>query len=61
MYEWLTSKELAALAGTSQSRIRQVCISGEVEAEKRGRDWFISREEADRWLAQRRKPRKKTQ
>ncbi len=59
MQEWLTTKELAEIAGTSQTRIRQVCSAGDLKATKRGRDWTISRQEAERWLAKRRKPRKK--
>ena len=57
MEEWLTTGELAKLAGTCQAYIRQIILGGRLEAEKRGRDWFISREEAQRWLHSR-KPRK---
>ena len=60
MNDWLTTKELAELAGVSQARIRQLCIDGVLQASKGGRNWFIQRTEADRWLASR-KPRKKTE
>lgn len=45
-----TTGELAKLAGVSQARIRQLCIVGKIAATKFGRDWRISRSEAQRWL-----------
>jgi len=54
---WTTS-ELAARADVSQAYIRQMLLSGRLRGAKRGRDWLIPDEEAQRWLANR-KPRKK--
>ncbi len=51
MQEWLTTTELAKLAGAKQARIRRIILEGRLEAEKRGRDWFIAQDEAHRWLA----------
>ena len=50
MQGWLTTKELAERSGTTQARIRQLCIAGKLKADKRGRDWLISAEDARRWL-----------
>lgn len=57
---WLTTRELAVMAGTSDARIRQVILEGKLEAEKRERDWFIPQDEAQRWLDSR-KPHRKTE
>jgi len=48
--DW-TTKELAKEAGLTQAYVRQDILAGRLQAEKRGRDWFISDKEARRWLA----------
>jgi len=42
--EYLSSKQAADFLGLSVSRIRQLCISGELEGIKLGRDWLIDKE-----------------
>ncbi len=37
----LTTKEAAAELGVTDSRIRQLILSGELKADKFGRDWLI--------------------
>lgn len=49
-----TTAELAAKAGVSTARIRQLAISGAFpNARKRASAWFIPAEEADAWLKER--------
>ena len=60
MQDWLTTKELAELAGTSQTYIRQIILGGKLKAEKRGRDWFILAEDAQRWLDSRKARKNET-
>lgn len=48
-----TTKELAKEAGVTQAYIRQLCIKGEIRADKVGRDWLIPVREAVRWMSQR--------
>ena len=51
-----TVKELAAAAGLSVGRLRQVLIAGtELRGEKIGATWAIRDAEARRWLAARRR------
>lgn len=50
----LTTNDLARLAGVTPSFIRLVISEGKLRATKRGRDWLVSRYEAQRWLEQRR-------
>lgn len=52
MKNW-TTKELAAAAGLTDSRIRQLLIAKEIKGEKNGRDWMVNNAEAQRWLAER--------
>jgi 8-oxo-dGTP pyrophosphatase MutT (NUDIX family) len=52
MRDW-TARELAEEAGLTDARIRQLLISGELEGRKRAGVWFISEEEAQRWLEER--------
>jgi excisionase family DNA binding protein len=49
----LTTRELADRAGVTPARVRQLILAGEIEAEKHGRDWLITEEEAGRWLRER--------
>jgi len=55
MQDWLTTRELAERSGTTQAHIRQLCIVGKLKATKRGRDWFISQEDAQDWLDSRKR------
>jgi len=55
MQDWLTTRELADLAGIHQDTVRQHILAGKIKAEKRGRDWFISTEDARKWLDSRKK------
>jgi len=48
-----TTRQLAEAAGVTMSRIRQLCISGELRCEKFGHVWLIPDDEAERFLADR--------
>ena len=52
---FLTTKELAEMASVTRTYIRRLCADGDIQAEKRGRDWLISTSAADRWLKERKK------
>jgi len=43
--EWITTKEAAALTGYTTAYFRQLIAGGRLKARKRGRDWFLNREE----------------
>jgi excisionase family DNA binding protein len=42
---WITTSEAAELTGYASAYFRQVIKRGRLKAQKRGRDWFLSREE----------------
>ena len=44
----LTTKQAAVYLGVNDSRIRQMILSGELSAEKMGRDWIIDRQKLDK-------------
>jgi excisionase family DNA binding protein len=50
---WGTS-ELAREAKVTATYVRQLLVEGRLDGYKLGRDWFVSDEEAQRWLANRR-------
>ncbi len=41
--EWITTKEAADLTGYNQEYIRQMIRAGRIDAEKKGRDWWVDR------------------
>jgi excisionase family DNA binding protein len=43
--------EAAENLGVSPSRVRQLCLSGELAAEKVGRDWVITTEALEAYAA----------
>lgn len=45
---YLTTNEAADELGVNASRIRQLILSGVVQAQKAGRDWLISPEELEK-------------
>jgi excisionase family DNA binding protein len=49
-----TVKELAAAAGLTVGRLRQLLLAGELRGEKIGTTWAIRDSEARRWLSTRR-------
>lgn len=49
-----TTEALAEKVGLSDRHIRNLIANGTVVAEKVGRDWIITDEEADRFIALRR-------
>ncbi len=53
-YEW-TTKEIAAAAGVTEGYIRRLLGQGRLKGYKKGRDWLIPDEEAQRWLEERAK------
>ena len=55
----MLTRELAKKAGVSQEYIRRLCAEGLIKADKPGRDWLIPNDEAERWLREREKKRKK--
>jgi excisionase family DNA binding protein len=46
----------AALLGLKPRSVRKFIERGMIKGEKRGRDWFITQEEVDRYNRERRKP-----
>jgi len=48
MEKWLTTKEAAEKVGLTYVRINQLIKSGELPAEKRGRDYFVREADVDR-------------
>ncbi len=48
-----TTNELAKRANCDPSNIRKAIARGKLTGEKIGRDWFISDQEARRWLSER--------
>jgi excisionase family DNA binding protein len=50
--EWITTKEAAALTGYATAYFRQLIASGRLKAQKRGRDWFLSKEEVLAYAAE---------
>jgi excisionase family DNA binding protein len=43
--EWITTQEAAELTGYTSSYIRKAINRGLLTAQKRGRDWFLSKNE----------------
>lgn len=52
----LTVPQAAALLGLQPRSVRMFIERGMIKGEKRGRDWFITQEEVDRYNRERRKP-----
>jgi excisionase family DNA binding protein len=47
--EWITTKEAAELTGYTMARFRQLAKAETVEAQKRGRDWFLKKASVQEW------------
>jgi len=47
LQNYLTSREVAQLKGFTQTRIRQLILSGNLPAKKIGNVWFIHIDDAD--------------
>jgi len=56
--ELLNTKKAAEFLQLDQSRIRQLCIEGKIEAEKIGRDWIIKKEALNDYIKSTKKPKK---
>ncbi len=56
----MTLKEAAAILGTSPDNLRQSIARGALKATKRGRDWFVTRTEVNRYMTENRRLRKGT-
>jgi excisionase family DNA binding protein len=52
----LTVPQAAALLGLKPRSVRKFIERGMIKGEKRGRDWFITQDEVDRYNRERRKP-----
>ncbi len=52
----LTVPQAAALLGLKPRSVRKFIERGTIKGEKRGRDWFITQDEVDRYNRQRHKP-----
>jgi len=50
--EWITTKEAAALTGYTPRYFRKAIAKGTLKAQKRGRDWFLSKEEVLAYAAE---------
>ena len=51
--DWLTTKGAAQMAGVTDARIRQLCISNQLECRKWGRDWQVNAESLKEWMKKR--------
>lgn len=51
---FMSSSEVARLAGLTQGRIRQLILAGEIEATKLAGRWFVRRDIALAWILKRR-------
>jgi excisionase family DNA binding protein len=49
--EWLTVAQVAPLLGLSDSRIQRLLRAGQLAGRKVGRDWIVSREAVEAFLA----------
>lgn len=45
---YMTVKDAAKMLGLTPRRIRQLIASGDLTAEKLGRDWFVLRDSVDK-------------
>lgn len=50
----LTTTEAAAELDIQPGSVKRLCQRGTLTAEKRGRDWFIPRQEVERYKVERR-------
>ena len=53
MTDYLTGPQAAALLGVQPATVRHAIIDKRLRATKRGRDWYIRREEVERYAAER--------
>ncbi len=49
--DWLTTQEAAQLAGYHPDYLRKLVKAGEIQAQKWGNAWMVSRESVLRYLA----------
>jgi excisionase family DNA binding protein len=52
LVDWITTDEAAALAGYVVEYVRCLAREGRIHAEKRGRDWWVDRDDLLRYKAQ---------
>lgn len=50
--QWITTSEATALTGYAAAYFRQLIAQGRLHAQKRGRDWFLSRTEVLAYAAE---------
>jgi excisionase family DNA binding protein len=55
MPDELTTTEAAAELDIQSNSVKRLCQRGIIQAQKRGRDWFVSRDEVERYKIERRK------
>jgi len=58
--ELLNTKKAAEFLQLDQSRIRQLCIEGKIEAKKIGRDWIIKKEALNDYIKSTKNQKKTT-
>jgi len=51
----MTLLEAAAILGVTAATLRQQIANGKLRATKRGRDWWVTRREVERYRAQSRR------
>lgn len=54
MADYLTGPQAAELLGVDPSVVRRALLQRRMRGTKRGRDWYIKREEVERYAAERR-------
>ena len=52
----MTLKEAATLLGVTPDTLRQQVANGKLRASKRGRDWWVTKAEVERYRASRPRP-----
>ena len=52
LVDWITTDEAAALVGYVVEYVRCLAREGRIHAEKRGRDWWVDRDDLLRYKAQ---------
>ncbi|NLF03352.1 MAG: excisionase family DNA-binding protein [Anaerolineales bacterium] len=50
--EWITTHEAAELTGYTAAYFRQLLLRGRLRGQKRGRDWFLDKQEVLDFAAQ---------
>lgn len=56
--EWINTTEAAEIMETTRSNVTYLCREGRIQCEKFGRDWKVSKQDAEDWIRSDRQGRK---